>query len=214
MARLASSTIKIKINTTTVAESTPVYISFENSSGQIVNTNLNGLTVQDLVLGYCIPGNIVSIGSTRLLVYFEGCPTPESITIDPGLVLSTPTPTPTPTLTPTPTPTSQAVTNTPTPTPTSEISYNYYIVRGCPNSFYEGQDRVVKINDTVLYDSGPNINQGGLYQYGTHIVSIFGNTWYFSSDATIEDWEDDTGRFPVASYFINDPNSVTQNTCG
>jgi hypothetical protein len=122
---------------------------------------------------------------------------------------ATPTPTPTqyvvttsapPTYTPTPTPTEYVVTTsapptyTPTPTPTATVvasatdtptpvpSYNYYFVRGCPSTFYENQDMVIRTYSTLPdangFPSSSSViyhNGGSFYAYSTTNATAWNN---------------------------------------
>ena len=217
MARLASSTIKIKISSTTISSDTAINLYYGPSeSNRTQITGLGNLTVADLVTGYCIPGNTVPLGQDTLWVYFSGeCSHNESITIDPGVIPVTNTPTPTPTATLRPKPTESTPTPTPTATPTntpSPVTYYYYVVKGCPGSFYDGKDRAVRVTEEVFFDGGPSYREGGLYQYGTHIVYINGSSWYFYQGTTESAWNNGTSQFDYSSETIS-ASSITQNTC-
>jgi hypothetical protein len=183
MARLASSTIFIQTDTSTISDSEIVQLYYGfGTSNRILDDRI--LTVGDLNDGVCIPGNTVPSTETTITVRVLGeCQIEEYIPIE-AVLVPTPTPTVTPTVTPpsiTPTPT---ITPTPINIPGELFSEDFIYVRGG----VQDDGRIVW-NDTSfssissaqsflsqLCNLSGTPSQSVNYPVASQIVAIYSNT--------------------------------------
>ena len=191
-------TIATRVSTGTSATSIP-YLALSTSPGVTVEVPDNSTSVilhnpscnssEILLLTTPVPSSTSTPTPTATATPVPATDTPTP-TATQAPDTATPTPTATsvpPTDTPTPTPTSTPVTTTappaaPTDTPTPVPSYNYYFVRGCPSTFYENQDMVIRTYSTLTDANGnPNSssviyhNGGSFYAYSTTNVTAWNN---------------------------------------